>query len=223
MIPLASSKHPIRLIIGRTSIRRCAGLAEMLCSFACLDRVVAVWLADWRVCVPWPELSCSAICCPFLAAPGFRLSLPFYRRRLSLSSLPPPPSPLDSPPCSHPRFPLPLLACLQLHPAFVLRGVEHLPVPAAFLHSVSRSSLSVSDSICCFPCCPCLALLCLFDCCALHCHVSSRFVSFRHAAAPPSVWRRRLQQTTTTNISKHLRSVSSNASSTRTLGPGAVM
>ena len=44
-----------------------------------------------------------------------------------------------------------LLACLQLPPAFVLlRGVDLTtwPVPAAFLHSVLRLSLSVSAHLC---------------------------------------------------------------------------
>lgn len=85
--------------------------------------------------------------------------------------------PLVSAASSHPRFSLPLLACLQLRPAFVLRGVDSrllllLLVPAAFLHSAPRLSLisvstylpsPVCPALSCLPACPptSLVLACL--------------------------------------------------------------
>jgi hypothetical protein len=105
----------------------------------------------------------------------------FVAFRLPPPLLPlPPSSPVSAPSRSHPRFPLSLLACLQLPPAFVLlRGVDltTFPVPAAFLHPVLRLSLSVSaHQISALPC-----LVCLPVCCAaLRCAVR------RHEPAAPS-------------------------------------
>jgi hypothetical protein len=131
---------------------------------------------------------CVGLCCCCLAGylvlsllPALLAGLSFVAFRLPPPLLPlPPSSPVSAPSRSHPRFPLSLLACLQLPPAFVLlRGVDltTFPVPAAFLHPVLRLSLSVSaHQISALPC-----LVCLPVCCAaLRCAVR------RHEPAAPS-------------------------------------